>query len=90
LFGNVRLQHHNGIIEAVDNGQFIWAEGKSVESVLRWVEKKELEAQDKASQFAIDLVKRDQERQIMWEVEKKQIMETMEKEWGDKTNDDVC
>lgn len=84
LFGEVRLQHHKGIVEAVDDGRFTWANGKPLTEVLEWVKLKEAVKPDH-----IDLVRRDQERQIMWEVEKRKIMEALEREWADKTNRDV-
>lgn len=83
VFGNVRLQHHKGIVQAVDDGRLKWSIGHAIDEVIEWVKVKEVAPE------VIDYTKRDRERQIMWEVEKRQIMETLRREWEDKTNEDV-
>ena len=73
LFGNIRLQHHNGIIEAVDDPRFKWTIGKPLPDIEGWVALKEKMAENdkllsERNQFTFK-----QQREILYEEDRKRI-----------------
>ena len=85
LFGSIRLQHHNGLIEAVDDSRFTWAIGKHLVSVEQWVTRKEAEDKRNKDDAQRNLFTVNQQRELLWAEERKKERAAMEREFGDKT-----
>jgi len=88
LFGSIRLQHHNGLIEAVDDARFKWSIGKHLVSVEQWITRKEAEDKRNREEAQRNLFELEKQRSMLWDEECKKRAVLMEMEFGDKTFSD--
>lgn len=84
IFGDIRLQHHKGLIENVDDGRFKWAIGKTIKEVCDWIEKREKSDLDRAIEATNRLLTEKNKRELLYAEETNRRKDWMEKEFGDK------
>lgn len=86
--GSIRFQHHNDVIEAVDDSRFAWSIGKTLADVERYIAK--AEAPKKLTKEQRDQIqseyhaRRVRMMEQYWADRKERALY-----WEDKTNEDV-
>ena len=70
-FESIRLQHHKGIVEAVDDHRFDWSIGKTIKEVEKWIDGKK-----PAKAYTPD-----QEKQMLWEEDRKKRKTWEQEHW---------